>query len=304
MKKVPSSTAQRAMNLSLAVGLLMLVGKVAAWLLTGSAAILSDAAESVIHVVAVAFAAFSLRLSRLPASERFQYGYERISFFSAGFEGSMIAIAAVGIIWKAVAQWRSGIEIRELSTGTLIVVAAALINLVLGWYLIRIGRSEHNLILEANGRHVLTDSWTSFGVIGGLVLVLLTGWKPFDPICAILLALQILYSGVRLMAGSIRGLLDYADPELAQRLNFALEHASRAHNVSYHEVRFRHTGQRMLAVVHLLFPSSMPIGEAHRIATQIEDEVARECGLPIELVTHLESAEDHALLHDRRVRAE
>lgn len=293
---------RRAMNWSLGIGFAMLAGKVAAWLLTGSAAILSDAAESVIHVIAVAFAAFSLRLSLRPASDRFLFGYEKISFFSAGFEGALIAVAAILIIVTAVEQWISGLEIRKLGIGTAIVVGASLINLALGWYLIHVGRREHNIILEANGKHVLTDSWTSFGVVAGLCLVLLTGWKPFDPICAIIVALNLFWSGGKLVWRSIRGLLDYADPKIYSRLNDKLEEICREYGVEFHEVRIRSTGKRILAAAHLLFPASMTIGEAHRIATLIEDRLEKEFGQPIELNTHLESLEDHTAVHAQRER--
>jgi cation diffusion facilitator family transporter len=170
-----------AMRRSLAFGVLMLVGKMAAYIMTGSAAILSDAAESVIHVVAVAFAAFSLRLSTKPAKPGFLYGYERITFFSAGFEGAMIVLAAIFILYAAIEKWLRGLQLENLRAGTLLLLAAGVLNAGLGWYLIRMGRRTNSLILEANGKHVLTDSWTSFGVVAGLGLVMLTKWKPFDP---------------------------------------------------------------------------------------------------------------------------
>jgi len=154
-----------AMRISLAFGVLMLVGKMVAYLMTGSAAILSDAAESVIHVVAVAFAAFSLRLSTKPAAPQFLYGYERITFFSAGFEGAMIVLAAIFILYAAVEKWMAGLQLENLGAGTLVVLAAGVLNAGLGWYLVRMGRRSRSLILEANGKHVLTDSWMSFGVV-------------------------------------------------------------------------------------------------------------------------------------------
>ncbi len=288
------------MNLSLAVGILMLAGKTTAWLLTGSAAILSDAAESVIHVIAVGFAAFSARLANRPATERFRFGYERISFFSAGFEGALIAVAGLGIIVTAVERWVQGVPIRYLTGGTAIILAAAAVNLWLGWYLIRTGRREHNIILEANGKHVLSDSWTSFGVVVGLGLVLLTGWKPFDPICAIVVALHLLWSGVGLVTRSVKGLLDYSDPQTAAALTEKLTAICADYGVQFHELRFRSTGQRLLVITHLLFPKSTPIGEAHRLATKIEDRLAKEFGSPVELTTHLESLEDHSVVHADR----
>ncbi len=286
-----------AMRLSLVFGVVMLVGKVGAYLLTGSAAILSDAAESVIHVVAVSFAAFSLWLSSRPANHKFLYGYERITFFSAGFEGAMIVLAAIAIIYAAIEKWLAGLRLENLGLGTLFVLAAAVINAGLGWYLVRTGRRTHSLILEANGKHVLTDSWTSFGVVGGLCLVLVTGWKPFDPLCAIAVALNIVWSGGRLIWRSATGLLDYSDPEVGRTLRNRLDELSNELGVQYHGLRFRTTGNRLLVEVHLLFPHGVPLGEAHRVATQVEERLVEGLDLPAEVITHLESLEDHASVH-------
>lgn len=285
------------MRLSLAIGVLMLAGKTGAWWLTGSAAILSDALESVIHVIAVAFAAFSLWLSGRPATPRYRYGFERISFFSAGFEGAMIIIAAIAIIWTAIAKWIAGLELEALGLGTLMVAAAALLNGGLGWYLIRTGRRAQSIILEANGRHVLTDCWTSIGVIIGLCLVLLTGWKAFDPICAILVALNILLSGGRLMVRSVRGLLDYADPAIESRLREILDRLAAEHGIAWHGLRFRETGGRLAVDVHLLFPYQRPLGEAHALATSIEDTLEAAFPQRVDAITHLEALEDHEGVH-------
>jgi cation diffusion facilitator family transporter len=286
-----------AMRLSLAFGVLMLLGKTAAYFVTGSAAILSDAAESVVHVVAVAFAAFSLHLSLRPANERFLYGYERITFFSAGFEGAMIILAALAIIVAAIQKWIAGLPLQRLGLGTLVVLAAAVINALLGWYLVRTGRRTNSLILEANGKHVLTDSWTSFGVVGGLCLVLITGWKPFDPLVAFAVALNILWSGGHLVWRSARGLLDYSDPETGRSLRQKLDGLCNELGVHYHGVKFRTTGYRLFVELHLLFPYEMPVGEAHRLATEIEERLPQILGLPAQVVTHLEALEDHGDAH-------
>src|SRR5208337_4303833 len=127
-------------------------------------------AESVIHVIAVGFASFSLRLSTKPASSQFLYGYERIAFFSAGFEGAMIVVAAVAIFVESIRRWMGGLQLEHVGAGALLVLVAGILNAGLGYYLLRTGRRTNSLILEANGRHVLTDSWTSFGVVGGLGL--------------------------------------------------------------------------------------------------------------------------------------
>ncbi|MRR37284.1 cation diffusion facilitator family transporter, partial [bacterium] len=170
-----------AMRLSLAVGLLMFVMKVGAYALTGSAAILSDAAESVVHVAAVVFAAYSLKLSYKPADENHPYGHAKISFFSAGFEGAMIILAAVYIIYESIHKWFLGLHLENLGAGTALTAAAAAINGGLGAYLVWLGRRKKSLILSANGKHVLTDCWTSIAVLVGLGLVLVTKWLPFDP---------------------------------------------------------------------------------------------------------------------------
>jgi cation diffusion facilitator family transporter len=285
------------MRFSLLFGFAMLVGKTFAYYVTGSIAILSDAAESVIHVIAVSFAAFALWLSRRPANQSFLYGYERITFFSAGFEGAMIVLAAAAIIYSAVYKWLHGLELQRLGTGTLIVLAASLINAALGYYLLRTGRRTNSLILEANGKHVLTDSWTSFGVVGGLCLVLLSGWKPFDPLLAIAVALNIVFSGGRLIWRSAAGLLDYSDPEIGRCLRNTLDQLETELRVQYHGVRFRTTGHRVMVEVHLLFPNALALGEAHRIATLVEQRLVSALKMPAEVVTHLESLEDHDHVH-------
>jgi cation diffusion facilitator family transporter len=297
----PGSAAFRemrfAMSLSVGFGILMFAGKAAAYLLTGSAAILSDAAESVVHVAAVSFAAFSLQLSGRPPDRRFSFGYERISFFSAGFEGALIVLAAVTIIYTAVSKWLAGLPLERLGTGALIALAASLINGGLGAYLIRAGRRNRSLILEANGRHVLTDCWTSLGVVVGLGLVLLTGWRPFDPICAIAVALNILWSGGRLVWRSATGLLDYSDPETGLLIRERLDALCLRHGIEYHGVRFRNAGYRVIIHIHLLFRRDSSLGEAHQIATAIEEDLAGSLDFPAEVVTHLESLEDHGQVH-------
>jgi cation diffusion facilitator family transporter len=297
MDATESHDARFAMRLSLAFGLVMLIGKTTAYFMTHSAAIFSDAAESVIHVIAVGFAAFSLRLSARPASSHFLYGYERITFFSAGFEGAMIVVAAIAILFESVSQWISGLRLERLGTGALLVLMAGVLNAGLGYYLLRVGRRTNSIILEANGKHVLTDSWTSFGVVGGLGLVLLTHWKPFDPLVAIVVAVNILWSGGQLVWRSAVGLLDYSDPKAGRRIRDKLDSICSELIIQYHGVRFRTTGRRQIIEVHLLFPRLTTVSEAHRLATILEERLSAEVGMPAEVITHLECLEDHAEVH-------
>ena len=289
--------ARFAMRLSLILGLAMLIGKTAAYFMTHSAAIFSDAAESVVHVIAVLFASFSLRLSTKPASDQFLYGYERITFFSAGFEGAMIIVAAIAILFESTRRWIAGLRLEHLGTGALLVLMAGIVNAGLGYYLLRTGRRTNSLILEADGKHVLTDSWTSFGVVGGLALVLLTHWKPFDPLVAIVVAANILWSGGHLVWRSAVGLLDYSDPKAGRKIRDKLDAICSELAIQYHGVRFRTTGYRQIIEVHLLFPHLTSVSEAHRLATILEERLPAELAMPAEVITHLESLEDHADVH-------
>jgi cation diffusion facilitator family transporter len=268
--------------------------------MTGSASILADAAESVLHVVAVAFAAFGFRLSQRPPTNRFHYGYEKIAFFSAGFEGAMIIVAAVLIIVEAGGKWLHGFELQRLGIGTIAVLGAGITNAALGGFLVHRGRASHSIILEANGKHVLTDSWTSFGVVVGLVLVQITGWKDFDPLFAILVALNILWSGGKLVKRSVAGLMDYADPAVEAELQAQFQQITSRLGIVYHGVRFRDTGGHVHAEAHLLFPFDMPVGEAHRLATLLEEELSGALQRPVQILTHLEAIEDHREVHRDR----
>jgi cation diffusion facilitator family transporter len=288
--------AHFAMRLSLIVGLAMLIGKTSMYLMTHSAAIFSDAAESVVHVIAVRFAWFSLRLSTRSASPQFLYGYERITFFSAGFEGAMIVVA-VAILYESIRKWMTGLQLEHLGAGTALILLAGMCNAALGYYLLRVGRRTNSLILEADGKHVLTDSWTSFGVVGGLGLVLLTHWKPFDPLVAIAVAANILWSGGHLVWHSAVGLMDYSDPEAGRKIRQKLDSICSELAIQYHGVRFRTTGYRQIIEVHLLFPHLTSVSEAHRLATILEERLPAELGMPAEVMTHLESLEDHADVH-------
>ena len=286
-----------AMAWSLGVGVFMLAIKVSAYALTGSAAILSDAAESVVHVAAVSFAFYSLRLSGKPADEDHLYGHAKISFFSAGFEGAMILLAALYIVYEALSGWLGGLELQNLGLGTGLTAAAMLINALLGTYLIRTGRRRGSIILVANGKHVLTDSWTSLGVIVGLSLALATGWLPWDPLAALVVATNIGVSGVGLIRQSVGGLMDVADARVRTTILETLERETGKHAIAFHGLRHRNLGDLHWVDVHLLFPGSTPVREAHRVATVVEGSVAAELGSRAYVTTHLEAVEDHDRVH-------
>ena len=286
------------MRVSLAAGCVMLAAKTGAYLLTGSVAIYSDAAESVVHVLAVAFATFSVWLSTRPAGRRTPYGYERVAFFSAGFEGAVIVAVALLIFAEAIARWRTGLEIAHLGAGALITAATAVVNTALGWYLVRVGRTTNSLILVADGKHVLTDSWTSAGAVAGLILVLLTGWRYFDPLFAMATAVNILWTGAMLIWRAAAGLMDISDTRTEQQLVELVSRLAAQSGAGWHDLQFRDTGRRLLVTVHLLFSEETRLGDAHRRATQFERNLAAALARPSDVVTHLEAVEDHAQVHE------
>ena len=283
-----------AMGLSVATGLLMLVLKAFAWSWTGSTAILSDLGESAAHIVAVCFAAYSLWLSLRPADEDHMYGHAKISFFSAGFEGAMIMVAALYILYEAVgAAWR-GPQISHLDTGLALTTVAALLNGGLGWYLVHTGKKRGSIILEANGHHVLTDCWTSLGVLLALGLVRFTGWAYWDPVFAIAAALNILRMGAALVRRSVSGLMDAADPGVGRVINELAERETRRHGITHHNLRHRNIGDAHLVELHLCFPDDVRLQDAHRVATEIEEVLEANIRPAAQVITHLECESDHA----------
>jgi len=285
------------MRLSLVTGFVMLVLKMGAYLLTGSAAILGDAAESVVHVAAVIFATYSLWLAVQPADEDHRYGHSKISFFSAGVEGGLIVLAAVFIIYESVRSWVGGAPVQNLSAGVWITALTILINGGLGWYLTRTGRTQNSLILVSNGKHVLTDCWTSLGALVGLGLMHLTGQSWWDPVCGLIMAGNILFSGYDLLRLSVAGLMDHADPKLTRVLDETLARETSQRGVTFHALRHRNAGHVHYVDVHFLFPDDISLREAHRISTQIESAVQHSVAHEVLITTHLECAGDHDELH-------
>ncbi len=292
-----TTDATRAMRISLGIGFLMLVLKVGAYVLTGSAAILGDAAESVVHVAAVMFASFSLGLLHKPADDDHPYGHSKIAFFSAGIEGGLIIVAAIFIIYESVRRLLLHLPPSNLDQGLALTALTIIINAALGTYLIRTGKRSGSIILESNGKHVLTDVWTSLGAIVGLGLVALTGWHSWDSICGLIMAANIIWTGYGLMRQSVGGLMDSADPKLNASLDAALRRETEKHGLKFHALRHRDAGEMHYVEVHLLFPDEIMLRDAHRTATEIEHAVQASVANPVLITTHLECLGDHDELH-------
>ncbi len=282
------SSRRTAALLSLGVGFLMLFGKWTAFVITGSYAILSDALESVVHVVATAFALASIIIAARPADLKYPYGYGKIGYFSAGFEGGLIALAGLAILYEAGVALIRGSEPTRLDLGMLLIAAAAGINLVLGLYLIRLGRRQNSLILTADGQHVLADSYTSLGVLVGVGLVWLTGLAWLDGLVAIGFGLNILWTGWGLVRESFSGLMDRADPALLGRVVDAFQAAREPGWVDLHQLRAWQAGDRVFVDFHLAVPHDWTVTQIHDANDRLHDILCELLGDETELIVHFD----------------
>lgn len=254
---------RRAALLSLGVACGLLWVKWIAYQRTGSTAILSDALEAIANVVAALFALGVLLFAGRPADRSHPYGHGRIEFFSAVFEGGLISFAAVVIVWKASADLRAGPALRALDLGILLTVGAGLVNAALGWYLLRTGRRVHSITLVADGHHVLSDFWTTVGVVTGLALVRLTGLPWLDPVTALVVALNLAWTGAKLVRNAAGALLDEEDTALLGQLIAALESNLVPGVIRIHRLRARRAGAFTHVDAHVVVPENWTVAQSH-----------------------------------------
>jgi cation diffusion facilitator family transporter len=278
----------RAALLSLVVSAVLLAVKTVAYLGTGSAAILSDALESIINVVAALFAAAGLRFASRPADRNHPYGHGKMEYFSAVFEGGLIAFAAVLIVAYAVRDLVRGPELAELEFGLVLTTAAGVVNALLGWYLLRVGRRHRSIALVADGKHVLSDFQTSVGVIVGLVLVRLTGRSFFDPLAALLVGLNLCLTGYRLVREAAGGLLDEEDPRLLSDLVRELEAARFPGIIRIHRLRAIRSGRETHADAHVVVPEYWSVEHAHARIGELERRVLATPAIDGDIVFHVD----------------
>jgi cation diffusion facilitator family transporter len=276
----------RAGAISLVVSAVLLAAKYEAYRITGSTAILSDALESIVNVVAALFALGGLLFAAHPADRNHPYGHGKIEFFSAAFEGGLIAFAAVLIIYEVVTSLVAGVVLRRLDTGVLIIVAASVANLALGLFLLRTGRRCHSVTLVADGQHVLSDVWTSAGIVVGLLLVKLTGLGWLDPLVAAGVALNLLWTGYRLVRHAAGGLLDEEDTAMLGRLLAALRSHVGGGVIRVHHLRAIRAGRFHHVDAHLVVPEFWPVDRAHDMAEALAERVIGELGVEGEIVFH------------------
>ncbi len=284
---------KRAALISLSVGVILLAGKWAAYALTDSRAILSDALESIVNVAAAGFAFTSILLGSRPPDPKYPYGYGKIDYFSAGFEGGLILLASCMMIVEGVRGLWEGVVPHQLDLGLLIVVGASVANLVLGRWLVRLGRRTGSLVLEADGHHVLADAYTSFGVVAGVGLVRLTRLPWLDGLVAIVVALNILRTGWRLVRAGITGLMDRADPSLLTRIVVALQGARQGGWVDLHQLRAWQAGDRVFVDFHMVVPPSWSVGQLHEAINACRSAVREALGPACEVQIHFDPDTPH-----------
>ena len=276
----------RAGLISLTVALLMLAAKYQAYRMTGSTAVLSDALESIVNVVAAVFALGGLVFAGRPADRNHPYGHGKIEFFSAAFEGGLIAFASVVIVYEVVLILLAGAAVRQISAGVVIVLVTGLVNLVLGGYLVRTGRRYNSLTLVADGKHVIADFWTSAGVVVGLLLVQLTGLAWLDPLVALLVALSLMWTGFRLVRHAAGGLLDEEDPALLSRVLAALQRYVGHGVIRVHHLRAIRSGRFHHVEAHLVVPEFWSVDRAHGVSEDVAALVIHDLGVEGEMVFH------------------
>jgi cation diffusion facilitator family transporter len=294
-----NNRVQNAIRISFAVSLVSFLIKFTGYLVTGSNAVLSDMAESVVHVLAVGFSMYGVYLSMKPPDEKHPYGHERIEFLSVGVEGTVIILAGITIIYQSVMHIVLGLEPENLQEGMFVIAAAGLVNLVLGLYLMRVGKAEKSNIIIGNARHTLTDVWTSGGVIVTLLLIYVTDFTILDSIVAVLVALYIMYEGSDLVRFAYKGIMDERVEEQDILIKKVLQDELPEGIRGWHGLRHRTTGRTTWVELHALFDKDIRLEEAHDIGTELERRIMKAVDGDAVVTLHLEPEQSHKVAHQR-----
>lgn len=295
---MPFQSARSYTGLSIVAALVTLALTFGAFVLTDSLGLLSAAAELLVNVVAALVALWALTLAARPADEDHAYGFTKAEYFSSGVEGTLILLAAGGIIWTAVPHLLHPHPLEQVGLGLMVAVIAATINGSVALILLRAGKRLRSITLEADGKHLLTDVWTTGGVLVGVALVWLTGWATIDPVVALLVAANIIWTGARLIRESGLGLLDTALPEADQRAIVVVLERFKVRGIVFHALRTRRSGSRRFLSMHVLVPGNWTVKKGHDTCEAIERALHHL--LPETTVfTHLEPREDPASWEDQ-----
>lgn len=291
MQSSPYSQLRWPIALSVLAAVVTIGMKGTAYAITGSVGLLSDALESIVNLLAAVTAYLSLRYASRPADRNHTYGHEKIEYFSSGLEGVLIVLAGVATAGYGVHRLVHPQELSSIEIGTVIALAASGVNFVVARILLRYGRIHRSIVLEADGKHLMSDVVTSVGVVAGLVLGMLTGWKFCDPVVAILVGLNIIWSGGELIHRSFNGLMDHALSHAEQDHIREVIRANLPPGSVFHALRTRQAGTRRFAEFHLLVPGDLRVRDAHRDAHRVEDALI--AALPgLEVAIHVEPVDE------------
>ena len=293
------SSLTRFAWLSIAAALVTIALKTTAYFITGSVGLLSDAIESVVNLIGGIMALAMLTVAARPADEEHAYGHSKAEYFSSGVEGALILVAAISIAVAAVQRLITPKPLQELGLGLVVSFVATLVNLGVALLLLRVGRKHNSITLEANAHHLIADVWTSVGVVAGVGLVVLTKWNWLDSVVALVVAANIVWTGVRIVRRSIAGLMDIAlsaeDMATVRKVLQTYEQTG----IQFHALRSRQAGARKFISIHVLVPGGWTVQRGHELLDKIEADIRK--ALPdSEVFTHLESLDDPASWDDER----
>lgn len=272
--------------------------KSAAYYFTGSVGLLSDAIESLVNLAGAVMALIMLTIAARPADDDHVYGHSKAEYFASVTEGILILGAAIGILATAIQRLMDPQPLEQLGLGLGVSITASVINFVIARILLEAGRQRQSISLEADAHHLITDVWTSAGVISGVAIAGVTGWSILDPILAIAVALNIIWTGIQLVRRSVAGLMDAALPENEQQLIQQVMTRYLNKGVSFHALRTRQAAARRFISIHMLVPGEWTVHDAHHVAEDFETEIRESLGGVVTVFTHLEPAEDELSMDD------
>jgi cation diffusion facilitator family transporter len=294
----PPPSLSRFAWLSIAAAIATILLKGTAWWLTGSVGLLSDAIESFVNLAGALMALAMLTVAAMPADGQHAHGHSKAEYFSSAFEGFLILLAALSIGYTAVERLLSPQPLEAIGIGLAVSVVASIINLLTARTLMEVGRKHHSITLEADAHHLMTDVWTSVGVIAGVGLVWVTGWLWLDPVIAILVALNIVWTGWQLMQRSANGLMDVSVPDEKLAQIEALLAQYRTQGLDFHALRTRQSGSRTFVTLHVLVPGDWTVKQGHDWAERIELDIGNLL-FHSHVTTHLEPLEDPLSMADQ-----
>ena len=284
--------------LSIAAALITIGLKFYAYFYTGSMGLFSDTLESCVNLLAAVVALIMIHISEKPADEGHEFGHTKAEYFSSAIEGGLILVAAFSIIWSAAPRLLEPQPIENVGLGVLISLSASLVNLGVALVLIKNGKKNNSLLLEADGKHLMTDVWTSVGVITAIFIVKLTGFLILDPIIAIIVALNIVWTGFQLLKRSANGLMDASISESELKIVTDYLNELKTDKIDFHSLMTRQAGQRKFISLHLLVPGEWSVQQGHDYAENIEETIEDMFSEPVTVSTHIEPIEDPASMRD------